>query len=50
MFMIMIQPDLMKDVFIAQMLVRHMTMYSLMSDRVCRLFSMIRSNGFRKSF
>ena len=50
MLMMTHQPDFMYADFVRQMFVMHITMYSLISERVAKLCSMICSNGFRKSF
>lgn len=50
MFIITLQPDLIYGVFVLQIFVIHMTIYSLISVRLDKLWSIICSNGLRKSF
>lgn len=50
MLIITLHPDLIYTVLVPLMLVMHITMYSFMSVLVWRLFSMIASKGFKKSF
>ena len=50
MLMMTLQPDLMWGVFDRQIFVMHITIYSLICDRVAKLCNMIYSNGFKKSF
>ena len=50
MLIMTLQPDLIQAVFDRQILVMHITIYSLISVLVAKLCNMICSNGFKKSF